>query len=201
MKIILCSLLILFSAKQCLADEPPSWLPYKVTSANGKYFCWIDFSDKDTLEHAWDRKWKLSIYSNDSTLLWHRPFQPTGYPQGLLTNNGHNFIMIDWWYDEKLTVISVHKKNGKNIFIPGKSFHISPLFLVQTSSHQLWLEDYKITDKEIKLTTLDQSKWKIDIENGEISGSKSNLFLLLISAFAVVAILVLSLYLLKKRRS
>lgn len=155
----------------CVADEPPSWSPYKKISKSNNFFCWIDYADRDTQKFPWERKWKLKIFKKDSTLIWQRDFQPSGYTNGILSNDGNSFIIIEYWYSEKGSVVEVFNRNLKDYFIKGEEFKISTIFLNTTVSHQLWLENYKYEGDKILIKTNDKNIWEIDLVNRKLKAT------------------------------
>lgn len=199
MKKIVTLILVLFNLAIGFADEPPSWLPYKKISENLGYFAWVNYADKDSLKNPWERKWSLSVYDKDSILLWEKDLKPSGYEHGTLTDDGENFVIVEFWYHDQEDVVSIFHKNSKDFFIKGSEFKIPALFLSETISHKRWVENYEIIGNELFITTLDQSSWKIDITKKELSKevhSKYQLIILMIIAL----ILILFVFLIIKRR-
>ena len=199
MKRILFLTVLLLNFTFVFADEPPSWQPYKTVSKNSEFFAWVNYADNDTIKYPWERKWQLSVYKKDSTLFWKRDFKPTGYEDGILTNNGKNFVLIEFWYYKKGNVISVFNENSDDFFIKGEQFKIPEIFLTQTVSHKLWRENFEIKDDLIFIETLDKSKWKIDINKKTLEKESSiNFYLLII--FSIIIFSILCFILIKRKK-
>lgn len=184
----------------CNADEPPSWQPYKVVSENQKYFAWIDYSDKNSLKQPWERQWQLSIYSQDSTLVWQKKIQPTGYPDGNLTNDGNAFVIVETWYYDQHNLVSIYHRNGQDFFMKGRDFHISPHFLQDTESHRLWIDDFYLKNDTLYLTTLDKKLWKIPITQTIIPPKASTLPIKEIIAVALMVFVLIIVLLMRRRK-
>ena len=197
------SLLLIFlviTTSFCYADEPPSWSPYKIISENKEFFCWIDYADKETLKDPWERKWNLKIYGDDSTLIWKRVFNPSGYHDGTLSNDGSNFIIIEFWYYENENVVEVYNRNSNDYFIKGKEFKIFPIFLETTVSHELWRKSYEYKDDKILIETNDSNIWEIDLTNRELNLQKNKSFLYTIGITISIVLILLIVFINYKRR-
>ena len=149
------------------ADRPPSWLPYRILSANNEYFGWVNYSETDTLKDPWDRDWNLKVYSQDSLLVWKTSYHPSGYPSGILSNDGEKMIYIDNWYYDGI-VIRIKRRNKPDLNFAGKSFNIPSNFLEQTVSHQLWLKDTELDGNVLKIVTRANDVWLLNLENGKM---------------------------------
>lgn len=196
-------ILFLLFTSHSYADQPGSWEPYILESDNKEYFAFIDYADQDSAKHPWERKWQLGVFHKDSTLFWKREFNPTGYKEGNLTNDGENIVMVSFWYYKKGWVVSVLNKEPKNdFFLTGNQFKIQDKYLIETTSHFLWREDYKIEDNKILITTNDGNKWEVNIPKKELSlihsQNSSALNIILISVFLVFVSLCVFLYLRKR---
>jgi len=196
-------ILMLFVVK-VYADEPPSWTAYKVVSENGNFFSWVHFADNDTTKSAWERKWALTVYTKDSTKLWQQAVNPTGYPEGKLSNDGAYFSYVNYWYYSDSPVVEVYRKNKTPITITGDKFYVPTQFLQKTSSHQRWLNDegYRYengTEQQLIINTRDSNTWALNLETGELNFAGLNMnyvYTLLASGLLLV-----SLYIIFKRRS
>jgi hypothetical protein len=191
---ILIIILLLFFEVKSKADEPPSWEPYRVVSENGEFFAWVTFNDSDTIRSPWERKWALSIFTKDSVELWKQTVKATGYPEGILSDNGNYFSYIDYWYYSDLPVVEIYRKDKKPIRIKGESFDIPALFLQSTASHKLWLgeEKYKYSnsaEKKLIINTRDSKVWAIDLEGGELEKIDNTNMTYIMSALFVLLFL------------
>lgn len=173
-KNLLFLILLLTNFLFCWADEPPSWEPYTKVSENKEFFCFVYYADNDSLKQPWERKWNLNVFKKDSTLFWKRPFQPSGYDDGILTNDGNNFVIIEFWYYENADVVKILNKDFNDYEIKGKEFNISADYLTETTSHRLWRKDYVIKNDTIIIETNDNNKWEIDITNKKLSLIKNH---------------------------
>lgn len=198
MRRIICLTIFFLNFTFVFADEPPSWQPYKKVSGNSEFFAWVNYADSDTTKYPSERKWQLSVFKRDSTLLWKRDFKPTGYEDGYLTDDGKNFVVIEFWYHPEGNAVSIFNENSNDFFIKGEEFNIPEIFLEKTVSHKLWTENYEVKDHHIFIETLDKTKWKIDIDTKTIEKERPiSFYLLIISALIVILILI---YFLNKKK-
>ncbi|GEO02610.1 hypothetical protein AAE02nite_02740 [Adhaeribacter aerolatus] len=195
---------LMFLVVKAYADEPPSWTPYKIVSENGGIFSWIHFGDNDTTKSPWERKWALTVYTKDSTELWEQQINPTGYPEGKLSNNGKYFSYVNYWYYSDSPVVEVYRRNRTPIIITGDKFGIPISVLQQTSSHQLWLDDkgYHYANgaaQQLIINTRDSNTWAVDLETGELNivGVNKNYVYVLLA----LALLIILLYIIFRRRN
>ena len=174
--LLLLSIIISYSF--CYGDSPPSWEAYKTISENGEYFCWVDFNDNDTSKYGWERKWILKVYNKDSVLFWQKEYQPLGYSEGLLSNDGKKFVYVEYWYFPSFAV-KITSKDNKDIVIKGSDFNIPEKFLIETASHRLWLSDYDyysthLEDDTLTIITIDKKVWIIDTKTGVMELSEKD---------------------------
>ena len=137
--ILLLSIIINYSF--CYGDSSRAWEPYKKTSKNGEYFCWVDFNDNDTAKYRWDRKWILKVYDKDSILFWQKEYQPTGYSDGLLSDDGKKFVYVKFSYYPDGITVKITSKDNQDIIIKGSDFNIPEKTLIEAVSRKLWLYD------------------------------------------------------------
>ena len=176
MKRFLLFLLIIITNNFCYGDSPPSWEPYKIASRNKDFFCWIDFNDNDTSNYRWNRKWLLKVYDKDSILIWQKEYQPSGYSNGILSNDGEKFVYIEYWYYHDEIAVEITSKNNPDIYIKTSDFHISENSLVETVSHKIWLKHCLLDDNKLIILTLEGKTWIIDIETGRMELSKRGFY-------------------------
>jgi len=201
-KYLLIIWLVFYNIDLSFGDEPPSWRPYKVFSQNKKYFCWIDYNIKDTSKSLRDIKWRLSVYSNDSILIWYKDYKPTGYPDGLLSDDGNKFVYVEFWYFHDANLVKVTRKDQPDISLIGQDFHIPGIFLQQTVSHKLWLEKYDLKNDRLTILTRDGRIWLINLQNGskELIGFKFNSIHIIIGIILILLIIVTIIVIKKKRK-
>src|SRR5690606_1158928 len=137
----------------------------------------------------WERTWNINVFKKDSTLFWKRPYQPSGYEDGVITNDGNNFVIVAFWYFDQGNVIKIFNKDSNDYFIKGNEFKISPLYLEKTVSHRLWRKKYTITNNIILIETTDQNKWEIDITNKKLSLVKD--YNSIFTSILIISILIL----------
>lgn len=201
MKYLLLLIFQLINISICFADEPPSWEPYITVSENKEFYAIVYYADNDSLKQPWERKWNLNVFKKDSTLFWKRPYQPFGYKEGNLTNDGENFVIVTFWYYSKANVVNIYNKDLKDHFITGNQFKINQKYLPETSSHRLWRDDFEILNNKILIETNDKNKWEVDIKTGKLT-LVEDYNSLLISRIAIgslfLFIIILGFYLLRK---
>ena len=150
----------------CYGDEPPSWYPYAIVSENGEYFCLFDFNDNDTSKYAWERKWILKVYNKDSVLFWQKEYHPSGYPDGMLSNDGRKLVYVEYWYYSDYAVVQITSKDNPDIYIKGSEFNIPEKSLLETVAHKIWCYDLLLEDNTLLILTSNGKTWFIDIETG-----------------------------------
>lgn len=107
----------------------------------------------------------------------------SGYPGGLLSDDGTTFIYVEFWYYADTPLVDIYRQGKKiNTFsLKGRSFNIPEAKLVQTVSHHLWLKEERnayayFQDKTnrllIKIHTIDGRTHLIDIMKGRETSSK-----------------------------
>jgi len=194
---LLFLLVIILKFNLSFCDEAPSWSPYKVFSENKKYFCWVDFNDTDTSKYFWDKKWVLKVYKNDSTYIWQKDFQFTGYPDGFLSDDGEKFVYVEYWYPDNTSAVTIINGHKQNTYFKGRDFHIPELFLKPTVSHKLWLEGYSIENDYLIIYTQDGRKWLIDINDGKMQlagfylNTKNCIIVIILLLFLTLSIIII----------
>jgi hypothetical protein len=173
MKKYLLFLSIIINYSFCYGDSPPSWEP-KIISENEEYFCWIDFNDNDTFNCEWNRKWILKIYNKDSILFWQKEYQPSICSNGLLSNDGKKMVYVEEWYYPDDIAVEIISKDKRDIYIKTSDFNISEKSLIETVSHQIWLDWYSLENDKLLIFTLDKKTWIIDIETGVMEMSEKD---------------------------
>lgn len=114
------------------------------------------------------------MYKQDSTLYWERSVKSSGYEIGIITDDGENFVIIEFWYYEDGNVVTVYNKDSNDFFIKGSEFKIQKKYLEHTISHKLWIENYEIDKNEIIIETLDKYKWSINLTKQEMINKSGN---------------------------
>ena len=125
-----------------LADTPPSWKPFTVTSKNSLFMAQVEVGDKKGKSASWEWQYKLSIFATASqtNALWEVTYAYDGYDGGTLSNDGLYFVYADFWYRHNTPVVSIYKKAG-TWRLTGNELRIEQETLQKTVSHQLWLKD------------------------------------------------------------
>lgn len=175
-------LLSLFFSRS-YADSPPCWCSFEEKSTNKKYIAVVNRPEKDSLVDPWNSIWTLSVYEaagNKKRLLWKMKYDYTGYPGGLLSDDGQTFIYVEFWYYADTPLVDIYRQGKKiNTFsLKGRSFNIPEEKLVQTVSHHLWLKEEgtaysyfrdKTNRLLIKILTIDGRTHFIDIKKGRLT--------------------------------
>ena len=178
---LLIFFLLLFSFKS-YADSPPCWCPFEEESANKKFIAIVSSTDRDSLVDPWNSTWTITVYQKsgkEKRLLWQMKYDYTGYPGGLLSDDGQTFTYIEYWYYANSPQIDVYRKGKKvnTLALVGKNFRIAEEKLVQTVSHQLWLKEegraymyYRGKDNRLllKVYTIDGKTHFVDLHNGRL---------------------------------
>ena len=139
----LARFLILSIASCCaLADSPPSWKPFAVTSKNSLFIAKVEVGDKKGKSAPWKWQYKLSVFATvtPTNALWEAAYAFDGYDGGTLSNDGLYFVYADFWYRHNTPVVSIYNQGGTWRFT-GDELHIEQETLQKTVSHQLWLKD------------------------------------------------------------
>lgn len=151
MKIRLLLLFILLPLR-AYSDLPPDWSNYKVTSHNGKWSVFLSRDYNEGAEHPWQDTWTLSVYKAfqyptpgpNQVPVWSRAYNPSGYPEGYLSDDGEIFVYVDFWYHENFPVVKIFREEC-TIFKNGSFFKLGNN-LKKTASHELWLRDGSKTE-------------------------------------------------------
>jgi hypothetical protein len=114
----------------------------------------------------------LNVYSKDSILIWQKEYHPSGYLNGLLSNDGKKLVYIEEWYYHNDFAVKITSKDKQDIYIKTSDFNIPEKSLIETASHKIWLDDYELDSNKLKILTLDGKTWIIDIETGRMGLSK-----------------------------
>lgn len=165
----------------CYADQPPCWCAFEEKSANGKYVAVVNRPKADSLIDPWKSVWTLTVYEyvgKRKKLLWKVKYDYSGYPDGILSNDGQTFIYVEYWYYSNANMVAIYR-NGKRINAPnlkGEDFKIPPHKLQQTVSHQRWLKiegpayNFVRTSNDkllLRIQTIDDKIHFFDITNGK----------------------------------
>jgi hypothetical protein len=173
---ILVSLLFYSST---YADSPPCWCKFEEESANKKYVAVVDRPQKDSLIEPWKSVWTLTVYertAKGNRQLWKIKYQYTGYPGGMISDDGKTFIYVEFWYYANSSLVDIYRQGDKvnTSRLKGVNFKIPKDKLVETVSHQLWLWDegnayaYKTYNNQLllELRTIDGRTHYVNISNG-----------------------------------
>ena len=168
-----------FSAGLTFADMPPPWNEFEIGSAGGKYKAVVSVKAKIEGAAPGDLDYKISVFEigeDVETALWSCDFDYDGYSGGMLSEDGSTFVCVNFWYYENQPVVSIYRNGEKTGTIKGKDFFIYPARLVQTVSHQLWLNESGDNSRfvttqsapiALEITTIDRKKHIIDLESGK----------------------------------
>lgn len=159
---IISLLILLFLSLTTSADEPPDWQAFLIHSDNKQWTAVVEPLGQDELPQK--DKWQVSIFNQyflsfplpNQTAVWSTAFSPTGYPGGLLSDDGQVFAYVEYWYSTNKPVVTIYRKNCR-VEKLGSSFHFSSI-LPRTESHQLWLHTAK-TNRLVKK----ENKWLLEI--------------------------------------
>jgi hypothetical protein len=162
------------------ADSPPCWCPFEDQSANKKYVAIVTRPKEDSLVDPWTSIWTLSVYERagkHKRLLWKMTYDYTGYPHGILSNDGKTFTYIHFWYRSHTPLVHIYRQGQKinTLGLIGRNFRIPIHKLQPTSSHHLWLALEKApyhyyTDNNhlfVKINTIDGKSHYIDTLTGQ----------------------------------
>jgi hypothetical protein len=182
MQRILFTLVFLLFYSSAYADSPPCWCKFEEESDNKKYVAIVNRPLKDSLVDPWKSVWTLTVYektAKGNRQLWKIKYDYTGYPGGLLSNDGQTFVYVEFWYYADSPLVDIYRK-GKKVNtsgLKGVNFKVPKDKLVETVSHHLWLWDegnayaYMINNKRLllEIRTIDGRKHYIDISGGRFT--------------------------------
>ena len=150
------------------ADEPPSWREFEVTSQNGRY------SAKITGQ-LFKVSYKITVFEKGTPKkeIWSSDYEYDGYEGGILSDDGSTFVYVSTWYSHDYPVVWIYRNGRKVGTLQGKDFIIDPSQLVQTVSHQLWLNEplpYRWITMEsnslaLEIVTIDREKHRVDVDS------------------------------------
>jgi hypothetical protein len=180
-RVIFIFIFLLFNSST-YADSPPCWCKFEEESANKKYVAIVDRPQKDSLIDPSESIWTLTVYertAHGNGQVWQTKYDYSGYPGGLISDDGQTFTYVEFWYYAKSPQVDIYRQ-GKKINtkrLKGLNFKISEDKLVETISHHRWLWDegnaygYKIRNNKLHLEirTIDGRLHYIDIVNGRFS--------------------------------
>ncbi|WP_299948458.1 hypothetical protein [uncultured Microbulbifer sp.] len=143
-------LILFFIPLQAYADQPPDWRNFKVTSANGKWNAFVGRDYNEGAKYPWEDTWTLSVYkafrypipTPSEIPIWSRPYDPSGYAGGYLSDDGKVFVYVEYWYHKDRPVVKIFREDCK-IFKDGNFFKVGKN-LKKTVSHELWLGKGKV---------------------------------------------------------
>lgn len=128
-----------------VADDPPSFEEFDVHSDNKRFLAQIRVAD--ILPHG-DRDgsrqvWEVDVFDvsgkKQLVKLWSSPFNYSGYPGGLLSDDGKRLAVVSYWFDENQPMIEVYGPEGRLASILGKEIAFDRSKVENTDSHQRWL--------------------------------------------------------------
>ena len=162
------------------ADSPPCWCKFEEESTNKKYIAIVDRPEKDSMIDPWKSVWTLSVYEKTekgNRLMWKMNYDYTGYPGGLLSDDGKVFTYVEFWFYADIPLVDIYREGKKpnTSGLKGENFNIPKEKLARTVSHQLWLWKegdatsyiYKNNKLCLKLRSIDGRIHYIDISNGK----------------------------------
>lgn len=150
MKKLLLSCLLIINTGFVLADEPPDWQAFLIHSANNQWVAYVapGNESENNSKEPWKDKWQLQVFNNlrgfpvdEEKAVWSAEFQPTGYPEGLLSDDGQVFAQISFWYQHKFPLITIYRKECKQEYYANKL--ALPKNMPASTSHQIWLDQKK----------------------------------------------------------
>jgi len=128
------------------ADEPPSFEPFEVRSVNGRFLAKVtaDPAPASTPPHL--KKFSLAVYQLDPRAgsrrkLWRCDYAYSGYPGGLVSDDGRAFAYVDVWFSEDRPVIDFYWEGRRTASVTGRAIPFDRSRMTPTVSHQLWLVD------------------------------------------------------------
>lgn len=145
-------LLLIFFPLVSYSDQPPDWENYKVTSYNGRWAAFLSRDYNQDAKYPWEDTWTLSVYKAfqypvpgpNQIPVWARPYDPSGYAEGYLSNDGKIFVYVEHWYRKNHPAVKIFREYC-TIFKNGSFFNVGTN-LEKTASHELWLRDGSKTE-------------------------------------------------------
>lgn len=121
-------------ASPAIADEPPSWREFEVSSQNGRYTAKVT-------GQLFEVEYKITVFEKEDPQkeIWSCVYEHDGYAGGILSNDGSTFVYVSTWYAHDYPVVWIYRNGRKVGTLEGEDFHVDPSKQVQTVSHQLWL--------------------------------------------------------------
>ena len=110
-----------------MADEPPSWEEFNVSSPNKKFVAKITVKDKNGKKNRYEWSYSLAVYKvqGEQAPLWSCTYPYSGYPGGFLSDDGQFFADVNFWYYDALEIVKIYR--GQT----GPGLHGQRLFLGQ----------------------------------------------------------------------
>lgn len=181
MKSLSLYLIALCFSLSVLADEPPCWCGFSITSENKQYRADIEFNAADSLKEPWDRKWTISVLSlSDSSVVWSSLFKHDGYGAGHLSNDGQIYVYVnDWLEMEHPNQIIIYTQNRIDQLC-GTDIELSSSVYPKSISHQIWLNEYELVPNQLSdttklfLKTLNNQIIELDINSLTIKKKKAH---------------------------
>ncbi len=191
MKISIILLFLFFFPSLILADEPPSWAEFKVTSENGKYIAEVS-KTRGKLNY------KLAVFAISGQTkkeIWSCDYDYDGYPGGNLSNDGSSFAYVNQWYYRDKPVVSIYHNGKRTRRFRGKDFGIEKSKIGKTTSHECWLDEWPyikgqgnvppwkfvVTEDSslaLEIMTIDSKRYLIEAKTGKLSEAKRDLAIL-----------------------
>ena len=141
--VVLLAIVLVATVGRSLADEPPSWQNFQLTSQNGWYVAKVTAFEGMDDRDPWNKHYTLSVYQtdNESEPMWSSRYLYDGYLGGMLSNNGSVFVYVNFWYHHDDPVIYVYNRGALYRKITGKDLGMVEATLSRSVSHTLWLSD------------------------------------------------------------
>ena len=173
-------LLLFYSSSY--ADSAPCWCKSEEESDNKKYVAVVDRPQKDSLKNPWKSVWTLTVYERTAVgnrQLWKITYDYTGYPGGLISDDGQTFTYVEYCYYANSPLVDIYHQ-GKKVNtsgLRGGSFKVPKDKLIETVSHKLWLWDevnaYRYKSQNslllLEIRTIDGRMHYIDIAKGQLA--------------------------------
>ena len=164
----------LAAAVAAVADEPPSWSPFRICTESGRFCARVEAAGEPG-EAPWSRGYRLTVTRTDAggnNEAWTTEYGYDGYPGGLLASDGMTFVDVSFWYYADSPVVRIYRE-GRRIDIDGNAFGIANSDLVETASHRLWLTEraprYDLVDAStLRIRTIDGNTHLVDLATGVV---------------------------------
>lgn len=160
------------------ADLPPCWCGFRVDSENEEYFAWLTPNINDSLDKPWDVEWQICVFKlieSDSVEQWRSEYIPSGYREGILSNDGKDFVTVSYWFHSDVVMVMAYNENGLSCDINTAELLIGDDFLYKTVSHVIWRKNYFFEKKKgntIIIETFDGSNRRLVIDECRIEKVK-----------------------------